>query len=360
MAGSVGRAPGRPGQFGRCGPAPVRVGDQRSVHHLRHGRGHVGRQPGGGFVDPTHRHRERVVARERSPPGQAFEGHHPEGVDVTARRRRLAQHLLWSQVGRRTEDRTGLGQLRAAGGQRDAEVGQRNGSVGPDQQVGRFDVPVHDAAVVHRLQRLGGLGDQVHRRGRVEPAEAAQRGGQRFSLDVLHHQVGARLVAMEVVDRDDAGVLHARHRAGLDQEPPDEFGVVEQFGQHDLHRDGPAEHEVGGPPHLSHATRPDALVQPVPAAERLPGLVHPDPPPDSIPRCFRPIRGGADGRKPEPPAPTAPSVRPRPPGTPPRRRSRWCRCGTARSRPARSRSAGQTRHNALHRTVIGASRSSPG
>jgi hypothetical protein len=157
----------------------------------------------------------------------------------------------------------------------DAEVGQHERAVGPEQEVARLDVAVHDALRVGGGERVGRLRHEVHRVDRGQPAVPAERHRQGLALDVLHDQERALGVAAVVVDRDHAGVAQARHRPRLEQEPALEVGLVEQRGEHELHRHGAAEHGVGRPPDRAHAAGADALVQAVPAGQDPSSLVHP-------------------------------------------------------------------------------------
>ena len=87
----------------------------------------------------------------------------PQAVDVGGRRDRAAapDGLLGGHVGGRAQDRAGDGQARVGLdplGQ--AEVGDVGLALGVEQDVGRLQVAVQDAALVGVVDGLGDLGDQ--------------------------------------------------------------------------------------------------------------------------------------------------------------------------------------------------------
>jgi hypothetical protein len=72
----------------------------------------------------------------------------------------------------------------------------------------------------------GDLRSEHRRKGAVEGARASVQLGERLPADVLHRQVVAVLVAIEVEDVDHVGVVQLRGDAGLGDEHLDEARVV--------------------------------------------------------------------------------------------------------------------------------------
>ena len=137
------------GQGGRDHPAdPDRegVGERR---WLLVDVGQGGRHHGAGV--------ERTFAGEHLVPDNA------KGVDVAGGGRTLPHGLLGGEVLGGSDDAPGLGQGRGVSEAGDAEVRELGGAVGCDQDVGRLDVAVDDAAPMG--DREGGGGLDEYRRG---------------------------------------------------------------------------------------------------------------------------------------------------------------------------------------------------
>jgi hypothetical protein len=96
----------------------------------------------------TRRGQLRGGPRESSPAGEAFEEHEAEGVDVDRLSDGLSLDLLGREVGRRAEHVAGRRQPRRVDEPGDPEVGETCHAVCPDQDVGRFDVTMHDPLTV--------------------------------------------------------------------------------------------------------------------------------------------------------------------------------------------------------------------
>jgi hypothetical protein len=108
-----------------------------------------------------------------------------------------------------------------------------------DQHVVRGDVPVHQARRLAVVDQLVGVGEATgglqrdlrgEDRGKGPPlgARTAVHLGQGLSAHVLHRQVVAVLVLVEVEDVDDVGVVELGGHPGLGDEHLDEAWVVGQ------------------------------------------------------------------------------------------------------------------------------------
>ena len=109
--------------------------------------------------------------------------------------------------------------------------------------------------------RIGGehRGDGMRR----HRAAFAQQFAQRATLDQLHDQERVLAVEALVVDRDEAGILQSRDRAGLALEPGEELLVARVPRIHDLAGDRPVQPEVESPVHRGHAAGGDQGVDAV-------------------------------------------------------------------------------------------------
>ena len=238
-------------------PAVPRILGQRDHDDLLHRLRNPGRQRRRRVAGVHESDRDRGVGDERRGEGEALVGHDPQRVHIGGRGDRLTEDLLRGEVADRTEDVTGGGERLRGHHACDAEVGQHQPTVGPDQQVARLHVAVHDAVVVGDLQRLGGLSHHHHRVVRRERAVAAQHPVQRLARHELHHQVRQPVGLAVVVDLDNVRIGQRRHGVRLDPEPLGEARIPGQLGQQHLHRHDPAQHHVVGPPYLAHATASD-------------------------------------------------------------------------------------------------------
>jgi hypothetical protein len=158
------------------------------------------------------------VASVRPLPGQHFVKDDAQTIDVGAGIDAvpLAAGLFRAHV------RRSAGELRAGAevhvAQSHAEVGHHGPALFVEQDVGRLDVAVDQAAAVSVVHGLGHLGDEPRcfRAGEASLFEPRPQilGGEELR-DHVTQAVGG---AANVVDRDDAGVVQRRQHARLGQE----------------------------------------------------------------------------------------------------------------------------------------------
>jgi hypothetical protein len=97
--------------------------------------------------------RDRMLTAKGATAGQTLIGHHPQGIQVAGRGRRLAAGLLRRQVARRAHQQLPLVTLALTERPGDAKVGHLHHAVWADEQVGRLDIPVHQPNLVGRPDR---------------------------------------------------------------------------------------------------------------------------------------------------------------------------------------------------------------
>jgi hypothetical protein len=137
---------------------------------------------------------------------------------------------------------------------RQAEVQDFDSFIGLQDDVARLEIPMHDAVVVRRLQRIRDLAGDGQRflqwnRAFLDSLRQCR------TLHQLHHQV----VGSHVVQRADVGMVQRRDGSGF---PLEAFS--EMLGG-DFDRYVAVEARVGGAVHLSHpalAKMADDLVGP--------------------------------------------------------------------------------------------------
>ncbi len=158
---------------------------------------------------------------ERADAGHHLVEDHAQGVDVGARRRARPLGLLRSHVGDRADELTGRrriarGQPEVDGQPEVEDLDQLAAVVGRgDHDVGRLEVAVDDAAAVAGLDRGAHRGEQPGGAGRGQ-RPGGERVGQRRPVELLHHQVGAGVGILAVVeDLDHVGVADVGGGLGL-------------------------------------------------------------------------------------------------------------------------------------------------
>src|SRR5262249_49104320 len=146
-----------------------------------------------------------------------------------------------------------------------AEVGDDGPAAGVEEDVGRLDVAVDQAALVGVVQGLGDLGDEVGR-GRGGKPALPQPPGQVRPFDQVRdgetQPVGG---AADVVDGDDAGVVQAGEDAGLGQVGIGLLGGSQAVAVRHLDGDGPAQGVVVAPVDDAEAAGAQAADDPVAA-----------------------------------------------------------------------------------------------
>ena len=163
-----------------------------------------------------------IVSTTLSPPNGARPvkqrvQHGAQAVDVAGggHGAAAAAGLLGRHVRRRAEDRPGLGELDVGLDLlRQPEVGDVRMALVVDQDVGRLEVAVQDAAGVGVGHRLGRLGHQAGGGPRVVLVAAQQR-HEAAAGDQLHAEVVLAVVLADLVDRHDARVVEQGDGLGL-------------------------------------------------------------------------------------------------------------------------------------------------
>lgn len=197
-----------------------------------------------------------------------------ERVEVTGRAQRgISAGLLGRHVGRGADDDAGHGQgvVGGLGKTRDAEVAQFRGIAGGlvEEDVGRLEVAVDDAAAVGCLQGLADLDRPGQGLGNGE--RAAGEGVQRPSVDEVHGQeedpAAVEVGDAMLPDGNNVGVGQARGDLRLAAEGrfPHQVPLPHR---NDLQGEVMVLVEVFCAPHGTHASAADRLLQPVPAGDR--------------------------------------------------------------------------------------------
>ena len=253
---------GRPGQGVLGG---------QTVDQCRNFRRHRRRQPWQWPLLVRHGNRQRLAV-ERELAGKALEGHDTQRVKIGRGRGGFTRNPFGCQVGGCSDQHPRAGEWRAACRLGDPEVGDLHLPALADQQVPRLDIAVHQASGMRGLQGGGGLSDEAHRSRRIKRS-LVQQPGQRWPVDQFQHQVGRIRCSdlLVVVYRRDARMGQQPGIPGLGSEPGQAFLMSGIAGPQQLHRHRPAQHEVGGPPDLTHRACGDTVVQPVPPLKQQSG-----------------------------------------------------------------------------------------
>jgi hypothetical protein len=195
-----------------------------------------------------------------------------EGIHVRGRLDAVVGEPFRGHVGGGAEQLTArLGRATDPGGGGDAEVDDL-GAAGGDDDVGRFDVAVHQPDRVRGGQCGGDLRSETQH----------LRDGQRPDLldgrpvDQLHHDVRGLPTVVDgladVVDLGDVRVGQCRGHPGLVVDPVACLLAGGGRAGQDLDRDQPVEHLVVAAPDHGRPAAADLLQDPVAAAEHPPRL----------------------------------------------------------------------------------------
>jgi hypothetical protein len=219
-------------------------------------RGVQGPRPFRLALDDLQERVERRLGLERRPAGEQLVEDGPQAVDVGGRGQPFfAAGLLRRHVARRAQDGPAARPPGIAGralGQ--AEVGDVRLAARVEQDVGRFEVAVEDAALVrvmhrprHRRNKLRGVAQVRSRLGRsAQHREAA-------ALDELHGEVVLALVLADLVDGHDVGVIQLGGGLRLGAEALHVLRGRQVAGQDHFQGDGAAEAGLAGPEDDAHA-----------------------------------------------------------------------------------------------------------
>jgi hypothetical protein len=199
--------------------------------------------------------------------GECFVEDDAEGVEVGPAIDRGALDLLGGQVLGGTHHRAVAGEVGALRRFGDAEVGDQNPTVARQQDVGRLDVAVDEAAGVGGTEGIGHLGADGEYGVELEGPVLVEVGPHGGADHQLHDDGVDAVLGEGVVDRDDGGVGQPGGGDGLAPESLDEGMVAGQVRVEDLDGDLAGQHLVGGPPDLGHTARRDRVVQPVPTGQ---------------------------------------------------------------------------------------------
>jgi len=217
----------------------------------------------------------RGLPGERWTPQEHLVEHDAQRVKVAPRVNRPALSLLGREVGGRTHDGTGLGEVVASSdkGRGDAEVSHLDLAVRRYQHVPRLDVTVNQAVAVGEGQGGRDVGRDVGRPIRMDTTLGAEHLGQAPPLHILHDdEVGAPLLA-PVVHADDVGMVQVGGPLCLSTKTLHEIGIVRELVEQDLDGDRTVQEEVTGQEDIGHTATGQLTVKFVAAVEDRGALV---------------------------------------------------------------------------------------
>ena len=232
----------------------------------------------------------RASVPERPAPGQRLVEHRAEREDVGACARLLSLELLRGHVLERAEDRP-IGREsprpcpplvasldRGCDGTGKPEIEQLGARARHDD-VARFQVTVHDAVPVRLIESVGDLNRKPQRLLNGQ-GPAREQLGERLALQVFHDEKVDSVLAADVIERADVGVIQTGDSPGLPLEPQLPLRVLRPVARQYLEGNAAPQARVGRAINLSHSARPEGLgdlvrTQPRSGNERHSGQLYP-------------------------------------------------------------------------------------
>ncbi len=164
-----------------------------------------------------------------------------ERVDVTARVGRFSAQLLRRHVVERSDPPARVRGARPLVGEpRDPEVRQIRVGVA-EQNVRRFDVAMHQAPLVGRVERTCDLVSDLGCLHGRQPSPRTQQSLQVRPIDISHHQIEVAILLPRPVDGDHVWMIDRGHQSGLTLKTAKCVRVSRQFVVDQLDRNGPIE-----------------------------------------------------------------------------------------------------------------------
>ena len=250
------------------GPEDERIDGRRQV--VRHGA-----RRSGPDVESLQGNGRRRGSVERPAARYRLVQHDAQRIDVGRERDLPAGDLFRADVLGRPEDHPGRRDPnRRVGCARDPEVDHPHVPTPLDEDIGRLDVAMDDAALVCSLQRAGHVDDDAERDVELQTPVALEDALQILSVDQLHDDEVDAIVRAGVIDRRDVRVVKRGRGTRFLAEPRDEFGIGCKARAEDFHRHIAIEKLVVRPVHERHAALTEWLDQAV-AARQHPLGQHP-------------------------------------------------------------------------------------
>lgn len=177
-------------------------------------------------------------ALEGSRPGQHLKEGDPHRVDIGTSVERLGKDLFGGHIQEGADGHTDLGLALAADDLGDPEVCEFDDAIFADEEIGRLEVAVDDAAFVGVLEaheRLQGDGDGFFKR---EAFLTTHPLFGIFAFNELHDQIEVTVFFEGVLPLDDIGMFEAGEDAGFREEAFTDLGVFGMLLVEHLDGDG--------------------------------------------------------------------------------------------------------------------------
>ena len=155
---------------------------------------------------------------------------------------------------------------------RQTEVHQLRPGLG-QHDVARFQIAVRHPAAVRLFESFTNL-DSVLQNLRHRQRPLAQTVRQSLALQVFHHQVVDAILAADIVQSADVGMVQRRNRARFPIEALLGLGVLGKMRGKNLDGDSSIEPRVPRPIHLSHPARPERRLNLIWTESRARGKPH--------------------------------------------------------------------------------------
>jgi len=187
----------------------------------------------------------RRVSLERDPSGQHLVQDDAQGVQIGPVIHDHTLGLLWRHIVWGAQHGAGAGQPAGVAGAGDAKVGHFGPAVGAEQDIGRLDVAMNQAAAVGKVKGAAHLLDDLQRLLLTEgaPGQSIEQGSP---LQTLHGDIVNAGLLTHIVDGDDVGVAELGSGAGLALKAGDEFWVGLKMLRQDLERGVSAQRGLEG------------------------------------------------------------------------------------------------------------------